>query len=330
MAEDREKVLDESGPATDADIAEFRQFRRDMEGESYQDGSRFDTSDRGFGSGTHKPTPHRMTEPEPNVSDRHAEKDYVEEEAPPAEDPSRWKKLYGESENAKGEWRRMAQEQNEELARLRTELEVLREARNSYQTASTSGSGAPAPTAPQIPETFFPEKSPGDLVDVNDMDKMLATVANVVWQQNQALQNLQSQSAASAKLVAGITPALETKMLSTNSWLRSVPDGPARVEAMKSMLAREREDDKPSDPRPRPRTTMVSPSQAAARRATYIESGKAPSASPDEGVPVMEQVARELAEARAKGGARAMRSVLNKHGMDSVNDWGPDVWGPAR
>ncbi len=68
-------------------------------------------------------------------------------------------------------------------------------------------------------------------------------------------------------------------------------------------------------------SAQVSPSQAAARRVTYIESGTGKAATDDEGRSVYEQVKAEFDAAKT---AREKKAVLIKHGIGVSHDWGPD------
>lgn len=327
-----EKIEVTQRPATEADIADFhrgdfQEFRNDMLGQQVQQGSRYDFYDTGYGSGVHQAMPTRLNPPEDNVVINPQEPTTNLPYQP--DETDHWKKLYGDSENAKGELRREIAARDAQLAQINAELAALRVAQNASSTGYTRQSvpTAAQPAAP-IPDTFFPGKTKEELVEVGEVDSMLTTVAIAFQQQQQALQALQAAQLGAQKHAVGITPAVEQKLVSENPWLSNMPEGLAKVQAMQTLINRQAQQE--AGPQPAPRSAQVNPAQAAARRVTYIESGNAPSAAQGEGVPLQQRVAQELAEARAKGGANAMRAVLMKYGMQQVNDWGPDMWGPVR
>jgi hypothetical protein len=59
---------------------------------------------------------------------------------------------------------------------------------------------------------------------------------------------------------------------------------------------------------------------------TYVESQQAAKSSESE-VPLQQRIAQEMAGAKT---AAQKKAILMKYGMQQANDWGPDVWGPAR
>lgn len=318
-----EKLNVPSGvPATDQSIQEFS--KQSMQGERFQDGSRFDTETRGFGSGVSRGEARSYDPADAPAAPK--EQDFVPPVAPaPVEDDiDHWKRLYGQSENEKGELR---QNMQSEIAQMRNELAGMRAAiPQQYNQPAATGQYQPVqqPTqAAQLPETFFPNRGENDIVEIKDVDEMLKTlVAPAVMQLNQQQQALQAQAAQQAKAAAGITPSIEQKLAAECPWITQVPDGQARIEAMRGIMQT-----RPSQGLPaQPQSVQVSPEQAAARRVTYVESGKAVTSSEGE-VPIQQQIAQEYGAARNLAEKKA---VLIKHGMQHVNDWGPDAWGPVR
>jgi hypothetical protein len=302
----------------------------ELEAPRHQGGGTHDPNDRGYGSGIgvaqRGENNIELEAPEtPTVPDFVA--DPFEDINPPAPDQN-WQQMYGQSENEKGQWRKTANEAMTELAQLKAELGVMRNATSPATPGypaqySTPQQPAQAQQA-QMPETFFPDKSPDDIVETKDVDALVRNVVGpAVMQLQQQQQQLYAETLAAQKRAAGITPDVEAKMAAECPWLQSIPEGPARIQAMQG-YAQQRRQAQPG--KAAPATAQVSPDQAAARRVTYIESGKAATPSESE-VPVQQRIAQEWAQAK---NAADKKAILIKYGMQHVNDWGPDVWGPAR
>ncbi len=315
-----DKMVVTSHPATKSSIQKF------AEGDRFQAGGQHDLEDRGLGSGVgvHQRGANDPAVKMPEVPELPA---FVQD-APVEAPEQNFQQMYGQSENEKGKWRKTAEEAMNELAQMKTELAGMRAA------SATPGYTTPQPTYPQVaqptvasqlPETFFPDRSENDIVEIKDVDAMLKNlVAPAVLQLNQQQQYLQQQAAQTAKVSAGITPAIEQQLIAECPWVQQVPDGPARVQAMQGLM-QQRQAAQPTAA-PQPQSTQVNPEQAAARRVTYVESGGA--ATPHETeIPLQQRVAQEWAGAKT---AKQKRDILIKYGMQHANDWGPDVWGPVR
>jgi hypothetical protein len=305
------------GAATDGSIEEF------IAGESYQEGGRFDANDRGMGSGVG----------EPQIPGNYAEPEAPPQEAPfvqqtgGGEAPQDFKKMYGDSENEKGEWRRTATEAMQQLEQLKAELGSMRAAYAQppqapvYQPPQMQYAQPQMPQAqpqPQVqfPDTYFPGKAEGDFLEPSDVDSVFQRV-------DAAVQNLQQQGFALyqqqlqfMKTQAGIDPQTEQRIASQHPWIAQMPEGPAKVQAMQKMVQVEQA--KPPARPTAPTPVKVSPEQAAARRVTYIENNQQKSHTEAE-IPVQQRVAQEMAAAKT---AFEKRKVLEKYGMGTANDWG--------
>jgi len=303
----------------------------EIEAPRFQEGGQHDLHDRGYGSGigvhqrgANDPNAHapdQATVPDFVQSDRAEQANLV---SMPQEQPN-YQQMYGQSENEKGQWRKTADQAMQELTQLRAELGALRavQPQHQYQQAP-----AQAPAAQQLPDTFFPGKEEGDLVEVKDVDAMVrSAIAPAVMQIHNQQQQLYQQQMAAQKAASGITPAIEQQVMAEAPWLNSVQEGPARIQAMQSFIATRQQAQAPRGQNPNaPQQAQVNPEQAAARRVTYIESGQQTKPSETE-VPVQQRIAQEFSQATT---AADKKKVLMKYGMNRVNDWGPDVWGPAR
>jgi hypothetical protein len=319
-------------PATEADVQAFHNEERATLAEAprFQGGGQHDTQDRGVGSGigvaqrgAHDPE--YTTPPPPEVPN------FVQDNVPRASQQD-FQQMYGQSENEKGQWRKTATEAMAELEKMKLELGAMRaavtpNAATGYPQPQTYGAPQPAQAqqAPQLPETFFPEKEPGDFMEAKDVDALVRNVlAPAVLQLNQQQLQLQQQSVAAQKAAAGITPIVEAKLNAECPWLQAVPEGPTRIQAMQGVL-QQLKAAQPQQPQ-QPQQTRVAPEAAAARRVTYVESQQAAKSSESE-VPLQQRIAQEMAGAKT---AAQKKAILMKYGMQQANDWGPDVWGPAR
>jgi len=324
-----EKVVSQ-GPATDGAINEFHTM---MQGESYQEGGRFDANDRGVGSGINSPqVPGNYEEAEPRPEEALYAQDAESQEGEGYQD---WKKMYGDSENEKGEWRRTAQEAMQQLEQMKAELGSMRAAfAQAPQQAQYQPPQAPyyAPpqqlpynvpqqAQPQFPDTYFPDKGEGDFLEPRDVDNVLQRVdAYMQGLQQQGLQ-LYMQQLQLMKTSAGIDQATEQRIAGTYPWIAQMPEGPAKIQAIQQMVNAEKAKT-PASRQPKPTQARVSPEQAAARRVTYIENNRQKSHTEAE-VPLQQRIAQEFTAAKT---AFEKRKVLEKYGMRTANDWGPDVY----
>ena len=226
-----EKVEVTQKAATDDSIREFQNFRDSMQGEGYQSGGRFESSDRGFGSGTNDAVQETADAAQPyerpaedgfNPNASFGENITTDVGSTAVEDPAKWQKMYGQSENEKGEWRKTATEALGELAQLKKELETIRnaQANSAYQTGAPPYAGQAAAgqqasaQAQSVLETFFPDKSDDDLIEVKDVNAALRNyVAPAVLALEQQQRMLYQQQVYAMKSAAGLTPDIEQRVL---------------------------------------------------------------------------------------------------------------------
>lgn len=224
---------------------------------------------------------------------------YVQEqgyEAPaPQDDASRWRKLYGDSENAKGELRRQLQAQLELNAQLQSHLSAnVRPPQFFGQAQSPSPQVSfvpaqpqyPAPQAPQWgppppPDTFSNNLEDDRIVYGKDIKGIiardLAPVMGGLYQMAQsAEQRAQAAQAAlfaSEKARLGITPQVEQQMVFKYPWLQNINDPGAYLSTLTGLVNNERA------ATPAPQTNGTSNGagnpvmQQVARRTMFVERG---------------------------------------------------------
>lgn len=234
--------------------------------------------------------------------------------------------------NEKGEWRKTAHETLTELQNVKAEMAAMRTnpvqpqntgyGYNNGYTAPQNYGPVPPPQTPAGPETYFPDKKEEDLVEVGDMNRMVqGIIAPAVQQLQQQQLFLQQQQTQAVKINAGITPVIEQRLTQSYAWLQGMPEGPQKVEAMSSLLRSEQTTQRQAKT-VQTQVPMQHPAQAAARRVTYVENANQ-AATQQESETIQQRVAREfMAETTAAG----KRKILEKYGMNAVNDFGPDVY----
>lgn len=292
-----------------------------MVGENYMPGGVHDLEDRGLGSGIGKPN---YSLPNTRPAANAEEASYLQESndvGPTAQELSEaaeWKKRYGDEANEKGLYRKTATEALNELQQLRGELAALRNA--APQTYAQ-----PAQPQPQIPQSFFPNKEEGDLLEVGEVNRILRDmVAPAMVHLSQQQQAFMASQQASQKAALGITPNVERELLNRYSWLSTVPDA-SRPQAMAELLQSLR----PTAPNGGGTgTANTGESDRITRRVTYVERGdNSGGGTPETEVPLQKRVATEFYAAKT---SKEKAAVLRKYGIDQVNDWGPDYGGPVR
>lgn len=341
-----EKVEVTQRTATDADIAAFVRG----EDNSYVDGSRYDIEPRGVGSGDNYVRSQLDARELAQEQPRLAEERMLSTDPYTAPNPEwqqsqqpqdqNWQQMYGREANEKGQWRRTAEEAMAELQQLRGEIAQLRSGQYGPPYADPGSYTPPPqqqqyyqqpqyaypqqqvqqPATPQLPETYFPGRSAEDTVEVREVDALIKnSIAPAVFQLHLQQQALLAAQLASAKAAVGITPQVEQRLLATHPWLQNMVDSPQRVQAMRDILQRPVQPVSPAVAAQQ--QPLMNPAQAAARRVTFVESGKPAQNAPDEG-PTLEQIiAREFSAAKT---AAEKRAVLLKHGVGQYNDWGPE------
>lgn len=303
-------------------------FDEFMQGVEHQDGGRHDLNPRGMSSvpqesgvdtnhtvdlGPSVYVPEQQFNPQTHQM--------PEQQVPLEQD---WKRLYGQSENEKGELRREVNTLREEVAAMRSAWNPQAQYQPAYATPTYT---YPQPqwqaqqtqTAPQVPVTFFEGKEDGEVVEVGEVNRLMReTVAPAVWQLYTQQLEMQKQQIAMQKLAAGISLAVEQKLLTSRPWLANVPDGFPRIQAMQEILKQEANQQGVPTPQP---PTNIPPHQAAVRRVTYVEPGTGQTSAP-----VMdpnERFKQEWAKTRT---AAEKRALLERYGIGRANDFGPEYY----
>lgn len=309
-----EKLEVDVRPASDAAIDDF------LLGED----NRFSTNQRhafdtsGIGTGPENDR-RQIAENDPNSPQF---RDLPTEDYSPTADGSvqlpepTWQDRFGNETNEKGKWRRTAEDAMSELARLKNELSMLRNTGPTQAAQPSPQPNSPTSTdyASMLPETFFSDKQPDDSVSVQEVNDVLRkTVGPAVLQLWHQQQQLIAQQIASQKRASGITPQLEQRITAEFPWIANIPDGEARVAAMSDIMRRTQQ----AGPIANTKPALVDPSQAAARRVTYIEGNKQVQSNDGEKT-VQQRIAEEF---RAAPTAADKRAVLLKYGAQQVNDF---------
>lgn len=319
-----EKVDVTVEPATEASLSDF------FQGEAHMQGGRHDLDSRGWGSGM------PGNEPAEEAAEEPTEREYVQDSEEEWPTEPNFQQLYGRSENEKGEWRRTAQEAMQELERAKQELAAMRagfQPGNPYtpQTPGYAPSNPYVPQAqqyspqmpqPELPRTFFEGKEAGDYISVEEIDAVLRTrFAPAVLELHQQQLQLQYAQLQAQKASMGITPQVEQQIMAKYPWIGGMPEGPQRIQAIASMMNHERvTQQRPPSPARNAPQPKASPTQAAARRVTYVETGTGRAvANPQKSV--QEQVKEEFYAAQT---ATDKRKVLEKYGLRTFNDFGPE------
>lgn len=329
-----EKVETTVKPATEQNIREF------MQGESYQPGGQHSLDGKGMGSGTEgaqmgmNDATVLQAEPPVRTEEPFADAQFPTNETGVDED---FKQKYGDALNEKGEWRKTASEAMAELQNVKAEMVAMRSGQynappqnagygyaNTNYTTPPNYSTVPAPQpVPQLPETYFPDKKDDDIVEVGDVNKMVqGIIAPAVQQLQQQQMALYQQQNNAAKTTAGLTPVIEQRLSASYNWLQGMQEGPAKIDAMASLLHSETTAQKQDATTQKQAVQAPHPAAAAMRRVTYVENASN-TATRQENETQQQRVAREFYDAKT---AFEKRKVLEKYGMNAVNDFGPDYY----
>lgn len=271
---------------------------------------------------------------------------------PPSND---WQQLYGQSENEKGEWRRLAQELGQQVQATQAQLaEVLNRQASIEQTLTQPSFSAPSqPQGP--PPRIFPEKNPNELVNYGEIESIIWNEILPTIAQRDAMTVAQAKDAAAAS-TQRILPTWDIKPqeeMAALGQLRSAYPGFdsrfSQTERNQMILdkvglirsvsgANGQGGFTPMPPtaipmgqtRPAQAPVFVDPTRAM-RRATYVESApptqmsREPSSQPSLVDSFRAEWAAMDEAARATGRSRASaadyKRLLNKYGIQEVNDW---------
>lgn len=261
------EIITSTTDATAAEVAQFQRgdqeraldFQQFMEGTPHQQGGQHDMSPRGMTTDQG----HFQQPPDTTRETLFNEPTYVQQptQAPVAPPPAQdFQRLYGQSENEKGELRRALQAQMDANAQLLGQVQALVAPPTytqpypnppyqgtQYQGNQGNGNGygySYAPTTisqgqpmyvqpPPIP-TRFTNKEEGQMVLTEDLE---ATMQNVVapayYNLHQDTQRALGEAAVLRQMLVdgekerrGITPQLEAQALTTQPWLRNLQQNP--------------------------------------------------------------------------------------------------------
>lgn len=313
-------------PATEASIEQSRSPERQqslmefMQGDRNMSGGRFDMESRGIS--TDDPQPFQIDDPHTTVlnadSNTYAQEGFQTPQAvappksPQDSEERNWKQLYGQSENEKGEWRRTAEEAQFRAGQLEQRLQQLESMVTQQQQTA----------APVEPPRLF-EKDPDELPTVAEVEQIMRQRDAYIYQQQQQIQYLAQAHALSLKAAHGITPQVEQEVATKYPWIASLPEGPQRIEAIRSLMPREQPQPTAPPQRPQPTPQQVQQAQNVARRVTYVEPSHG--ASPTGEHPSAQQLfEKELAAASQKPfmeRRKAMQEVFHKYGITEQNDF---------
>ena len=364
MSKDAGQATTTKGPMTQADITTPAQQAavdetRKQSLEEVMSGSRYGADPNAQGITAVDPNDTARLDTGPSVTEQIAQQEQVAQElsGTPAtlevtdeqitqaiEDAANFKKLYGDSENEKGDLRRRVDELTQQQERT---LEMLSHAQTAPQqpfaqqppvypqpTSYPHNVTAPnAPTQTQAPMNFLTGEYADEAL-AKDVQSTLQDVFAPAFQQlegqNAQLRSLVEQQAQAqyqaTKEQAGITRFKELQLITKYPVLQTMQESPQKLAFMQSLLANEQATATPGNgtPAQAPPTAAQAVTERVVRRVTHVEPSQARTSEP---VDKAAEFRREMAEAQRKDfgtgeRARAMRAVFTKYGIKSVNDLG--------
>lgn len=362
FGDNSEKTSITTGTVTSADLREAHarnesKLRSDMSGEQFRfmEGSRFDMDPRGVGA----VTPSLPPEPEP----RPMQADFLPPPAPSVEDElAKFKKLYGQSENEKGEIRRKLEEMEQRLNSIGPGPQFTPPPQfppgwgyppQGYIQPQWNVPMAPQQLPqPQAPERLFPERDPNEPLTWGELDELMTTEIAPAFQnvrrdaREEAVASIQRQlpnwdvqpqeEQQALYVLRTRYPGFDGRFMPTERnamiydyvrFLRAVsPQATPQARPIFNTVGQAGQ----TPPQP---PVIVDPS-AVVRKDMHIESAPSTSSTP-EPVPmdIRAQFLRERdaldAAYRQKTGnpapASAIKELLVKYGVQEVNDWGEGV-----
>ncbi len=355
------KVTTSVSNASDGAIAAFQggdeqrseELRDFLMGEQGQPGGRHDLSPRGWTSDDQQLRERQVIESDPAEQPaRQEEPTFVQHQpqfqpqAQPQqeEDGQDFRKLYGESENQKGELRRALQalkEQNDMLAAM-VQNQQPQQQQYAPQPQYQHTAAQPQPQYQQL--QFDPNQIPrlidkedGEFIEAGEMDRVLREkvapylfgALNEARTARAELGNFVQRQAQEALAHRGITPVVQQQLLMKHPYINSIADPYQRIQALISAAESEKAMALMQRAQPQPIQQQQPQAGAAgvARRVTYIEPSSG-SASPAQGVGQSRAQAfqQEWANTMAlpvEGGARgtAQKQILEKYGMRSYTGY---------
>lgn len=340
------------GNVTEADIAEFQRGTSQadilpgmMSGREFEhmDSVRYDGGQRGFNTGepqVHTQEPvivgnDQMNQPATRI---------VYNDSP--QEPINYQQRYGQSENEKGEWRRLAQETGAQNAALAAQLAEI----------SNRLSQAPQmQPQPQTPIRLFPTRDPNEIVNFGELEQIFRDEVLPALQVSE-LRSSDIATARAQRMLPGwdVQPQEETQALQTLRNQFSNFDNRFTATEKNAMLVNQvavTRTQSGNNVSQRPtaipvgrvvgtgalangQVQYIDPNRAM-RRATYVESS-APTqtmADPTSTTDPRQRFAQELqaldqaalASTGRRATAKQMEQLFTKFGVPRVNDWGMDT-----
>lgn len=331
-------------PVTEADLNELRgEFRESMMGDNFahMDAARYDTEGRGLYSA--QPT----LNPEQPV--QQPEQPVYQEAPPPPQPAQNWQNLYGQSENEKGQWRTLAQQQAEQLLLLQQQVAAV-------QAGGGNSNGAWYNQPADPPPRIFPERQPGELMTWGEMEQVLLQevlpTMDLRARQAQDMATARTQrlmpqwdvspqeEAAAVGNLRMRFPGLDSRFTATeiNSMIQDQASLARQFRGNTGMvtpptattvgrIAPQGGQNPQTAP---PATVFVDPNRVV-RRATYIETAppaqvsSEPMSQMTPGQAFQSEVTALERSQNRRLSAVEYRNLLIKHGVGVGNDFGPDA-----
>lgn len=244
---------------------------------------------------------------------------------PPIQD---WQRLYGQSENEKGEWRRKAAELEETLNL------VLNQQQPQPQPTMPANYSMPyqgqQPVYGNQPQVDpFEGMGDDDVVQGKQVKQLIGQhVAPYMWQLHQQTQaahqevaQLRQQQFTAAKRSAGIDNLTELRFKAKYPQVAGMPDSVEKLNLMQALMKVEQ----PTQAAPVPPITTQStnPTQNIVRRVTYTESNRGVAGEPNTDRNSLFQA--KMAEAAKQPfhlRANAMKAVFKEFEVPQINTFG--------
>ncbi len=337
--------------ATEGDIANFQNegqrqadhenFQDFMNGEQYQEGGRHDLNPRGLSTDD----VHRRTEllNHPQVI-MPEEQTFVQGAPQPQQEPQDFQRLYGQSENEKGELRKELAARMDELTAIKLETAAGSVQLPQFFNALPQQAQQPQPQAqPQFNPSQSPrivQKADGEPMFAEDVEEVLRTnVAPAIFQMQQQVQFSQAQVAEANKRLfeveksrLNISAQEERMFVAQNPWLQNVQDPNAYLQALGSLKQRsvaEAKAQAAQQPAPATPTPVQTPQQQQmVRQRTFVETSNQ-SAGPVQSDSVNTNPQRQFAQAWAESltlpfgpeRATAQRKLMKQIGARQVSGY---------
>jgi len=345
---------------TSADIETFHDdtqreadLQEAMMGDRHQDGGQHDLEQRGFTSVSQDEQEQQLREmsqfqeaqyPQPQsakfVQDQPQESQV---ELPPSNGEQNYQQLYGQSENEKGELRRALKQQMEANQQLLQQVQMVsQQPPVMYQQPPVQPmyppQGGVQMAQPQVPQHRpLLQKEAGEMVVTEDLDEAfrtgvephLAELHQRMQQMQAVIQQQQMAFLDQQKVQSGITPQIESQLISENPWLRQIPTPQGYLQALQGLVQQKQSQallqrTSPAHVPGLAQQPVVNPAvQGAARRATFIERG-VPRVAETGGVTAQQRFNQEWQKTLllpVEGGQRsaAQRALLKMAGTQQVS-----------